>query len=88
MPQLFSDGTSKVIRLGSDLKAGLRPQVVVPRGTWQGSRLSAGAPLALQGTTVAPGFEFSDFEAGRRDMLLKLYPAQADLIRQLTRVKA
>ena len=85
MLQLFPDGRGKVIKIGSDLKAGLRPQVVVPRGTWQGSHLADGGQFALLGTTVAPGFEFTDFEAGVREMLVDLYPEYANLIRQLTR---
>ena len=85
MLQLFPDGSGRVIKIGSDLKAGLRPQVVVPRGTWQGSRLAAGGHFALLGTTVAPGFEFSDFEPGAREMLVDLYPEYQNLICQLTR---
>jgi hypothetical protein len=46
--------------LGTDIAAGQRPQVVVPKGWWQAAR-----PLgewALVGCTVAPGFDFSGFE--------------------------
>ena len=56
-----SDGTETTIhRLGSDLGAGERPQVVVPAQGWQAAR-STGA-WTLVGCTVAPGFEFSGFE--------------------------
>lgn len=37
-------------------------QAIVPSGIWQGSRLIEGGKWALLGTTVAPGFEFSDWE--------------------------
>jgi hypothetical protein len=37
------------------------------------------------GCTVAPGFDFRDFELGRRDDLLAEYPAHDALIRRLTR---
>ena len=47
-------------RLGVDLAAGERPQVVVPAGHWQMAR-SLGA-WTLVGCTVAPGFSFSGFE--------------------------
>ena len=40
---------------------------------------------ALLGCTVAPGFEFEDFELGKRDALLGEYPAYAEMIRSLTR---
>jgi predicted cupin superfamily sugar epimerase len=46
--------------LGPDLKAGERPQAVVPAHAWQTAR-SLG-DWTLIGCTVAPGFEFSGFE--------------------------
>jgi len=85
MLQLFPDGSGTIVRIGSDLSAGLRPQVVVPRDTWQGTRLATGGEFALLGTTVAPGFEFSDFEAGSRSDLLQSYPEFAEHIQALTR---
>lgn len=55
------DGEAAVShRLGNDLAAGERPQIVVPKGAWQSAR-SLGA-WTLVGCTVAPGFEFSGFE--------------------------
>lgn len=54
-----ADGTA-VIRLGSDLAAGERPQAVVPAGAWQAAE-SVGA-WTLVGCTVAPGFLFAGFE--------------------------
>ncbi len=85
MLQLQPDGSGKVVRLGSNILGGESPQVMVPRGVWQGSRLVAGGRFALLGTTVAPGFEFSDYETGRRNELLTAYPAYAELIVALTR---
>jgi predicted cupin superfamily sugar epimerase len=58
---LSEDGrASRVERLGADVLAGERPQVVVPRGCWQAAR-TTGA-FTLVSCTVAPGFEFSGFE--------------------------
>lgn len=50
-------------RLGSDLEGGERPQVVVPRLTWQ-SATSLG-DWTLVGCTVSPGFEFAGFELAK-----------------------
>jgi uncharacterized protein len=47
-------------RLGMDLEAGERPQVVVPAGAWQ-SATSLG-PWTLVGCTVSPAFTFDGFE--------------------------
>jgi predicted cupin superfamily sugar epimerase len=59
-----ADGTS-VVRLGSDVAAGDRPQAIVPAGAWQAAE-SLGA-WSLVGCTVAPGFEFTGFELAPRD---------------------
>jgi uncharacterized protein len=59
------------------------PQAVVPAGVWQ-----AAEPLdeaVLCGCTVAPGFDFADFEMGRGDELLRAYPDEEALIRRLLR---
>ena len=50
----------------------------------RGALLAAGGGFALLGCTVAPGFEYADYEDGRRDDLTAAYPAFADLIRALT----
>ena len=48
------------IVLGVDLATGERPQAVVPADWWQTAR-SLG-DWTLVGCTVAPGFDFSQFE--------------------------
>ena len=58
---VFEDARGMVTSvLGIDLKAGERPQVVVPAGAWQTAR-SLG-DWTLVGCTVAPGFDFAQFE--------------------------
>ncbi len=84
MLHLRPDGSHRVTILGSDLDAGQRPQVVVPRDVWQGARLVPGGRLALLGTTVAPGFDYADYETGERSALLARHPAARDLIVALT----
>jgi len=81
MLNLRPDGTGEVVILGQDLAAGHRLQHAVPRGVWQGSHLVPGGNFALMGTTVAPGFEFDDFELGDARALAADYPAYAGLIR-------
>ncbi len=83
MLQLLPDGTGRTRLLGPDVLKGQELQLVVPRGVWQGSFLEAGS-FALLGCTVAPGFDFADYEGGTRQALLQQYPDFADLIRRLT----
>lgn len=71
--------------LGSDVLKGEQPQVVVPKGVWQGTRLITGGKWALMGTTVAPGFEFEDFELGERQQMVKLFPQHREYIMKFTR---
>lgn len=85
MLQLHPDGSSEVITLGQDILNGQCVQTVVPQSTWQGCFLNEGGKFALMGVTVAPGFEFVDYESGCRDKLLEQYPNEHDLIVRLTR---
>lgn len=85
MLQLHPDGAAENITIGVDLTAGHRPQVVVAAGSWQGAALAEGGRFALLGTTVAPAFEFEDFELGQRAELIRRYPAVAAAITRLTR---
>ncbi len=85
MLQLWPDGSSKVLRLGHNITHGMQLQTVVPAAVWQGSRVIAGGRFALLGTTMAPGFDPSDYEPGARDLLIDAYPDRREMILALTR---
>ncbi len=85
MLQLRADGTGRLLTLGTDIDSGMLPQVLVPRGVWQGARLRPGGEFALLGTTVAPGFDLADYESGQQETLVAAYPEHRDLIIALTR---
>lgn len=84
MLQLLPDGSHGVVVLGNNLARDEMPQVVVPRGIWQGARLAAGGKWALLGTTVAPAFDYDDYESADRDELIRSYPDCAEMIASLT----
>ncbi len=52
--------------LGSDLENGQSFQIIIESGKWFGGTVLHENSYTLVGCTVAPGFEFVDFEVGRR----------------------
>jgi hypothetical protein len=60
-------------------------QCMVRAGCWFGSELVEGGSYALVGCTVAPGFDFEDFEMGKRLELMRAYPEHRRVIERLTR---
>jgi predicted cupin superfamily sugar epimerase len=84
MLQLFADGRSERVVIGKNLAAGERPQHVVRRGVWQGSRLAVNEGWALLGCTVSPGFEFVDYRDASYAELMEKWPGEAEMIRELT----
>lgn len=79
-----ADGAHSVARLGRTWDAEERPQVVVPAGVWQAA-VPVGREWSLCGCTVAPGFDFADFEMPSREELVARFPEQRKLIEGLTR---
>lgn len=76
----------QVIRLGNNPDNGETFQAVVPAGAWFASRPAKGSAYALVGCTVAPGFDFSDFEMAERTALQMQFPEFKQTIQELTRV--
>lgn len=69
--------------LGSNPDRGECFQAAVRAGSWFGAKAADG--FALVGCTVAPGFDFADFELARYEELKALHPQHEILIRQMTR---
>jgi predicted cupin superfamily sugar epimerase len=85
MLQIAPDGAGEIIVMGSGIETGMRPQHVVPGGFWQGARLCEGGKFALLGTTMSPGFDYADYESGKRGELLRMFPQHSAMLRVLTR---
>jgi predicted cupin superfamily sugar epimerase len=85
MLRLYPGGRGERVLIGTDLAAGQRPQIVVEKNIWQGSRLMKGGSWALMGCSVSPGFEFEDYEAGVREELLAGWPVWEEMVVGLTR---
>ncbi|WP_375447790.1 cupin domain-containing protein [uncultured Fibrella sp.] len=80
-------GTLSTIQLGNDPRRGDVFQAVVPAGAWFGAKpagLPGDPPFSLVGCTVAPGFNFADFELADLGTLLALFPQHEAVIQLLT----
>jgi uncharacterized protein len=74
-------------KVGLNLNSGEFPQLVVPAGCWFASEIESHSSedYTLVGCTVAPGFDFEDFELASADELSGLFPEHSSIIRRLTR---
>ena len=84
---LQEDGPCRWAHIGIDITSDQEPFVVVPGGTWQGTRLSANAVhgWTLLSVIVSPGFDWEDFQLGDRKVLSNRFPDWANEIAALTR---
>lgn len=82
---LYPDGESRVLFMGTNILSSQKPQLVVPKGTWIGGMVIEGEhKFSFMGTTVAPGFDFKDFELGNREQLIEKWPQHKGIIQDLT----
>ena len=81
---LYPDGKGEVVKVGSNLGAGERPQLYLPGGTFHTSRLAPGSSYALLASTEWPGVEPPDVEHGDIDALIEAYPDYREEIRAFT----
>ena len=59
-------------------------QFTVPKEYWFAAKVNDENSFALVGCTVSPGFDFADFELGKRNDLWKEYPQHGELIKKMT----
>jgi uncharacterized protein len=82
---LKQDGNLDIISLGSDIANGQLFQYVVPANCWFASRPAAKSKFSFVGCTVAPGFDFADFEMADAASLVKVFPQHETIIKTLCR---
>jgi predicted cupin superfamily sugar epimerase len=81
---ISGEGQLSETTLGRNFARGEVPQHVVPAGYWFGALPAKGSAFALAGCTVAPGFDFTDFELADRRQLLREFPQHKAWIERLT----
>ena len=78
------EGDYSYQKLGLDLDQNETPQVIVPAGYYFAAEVNDKTSYVLCGCTVAPGFDFADFEMPNRKELLEQFPQHKDVITKLT----
>lgn len=82
---LMHTGALNVVSLGNDIENGQLFQYVVPANCWFASRPATDSQFSFVGCTVAPGFDFADFELATAKDLAAQYPQHAAIIKELCR---
>ncbi len=72
------------ILLGNNPDKGESLQAIIPAGKWFGSRVKNQEGYALVSCTVAPGFDFHDFELANAAALSKQFPEHRELIQEMS----
>ncbi|KAA3620138.1 MAG: cupin domain-containing protein [Calditrichaeota bacterium] len=81
---ISTEGHYTTLSLGTGIENGQHFQCSVPAGIWFGATVDLPNSFSLVGCTVAPGFDFADFEFGKYDELVKLCPEQKNIIALLS----
>ncbi len=82
---ITEEGELLEVVLGNDPEKGERLQYTIMEDTWFAARTNQPNSYSLIGCTVAPGFDFEDFELGMRDDLIATFPLYKQIINELTR---
>jgi len=77
-------GAYSTLKLGRNIENGDSFQAVVRAGCWFAATVNNTEAYALVGCTVAPGFDFADFEMADRDRLSEIHPQHRDIIEKYT----
>ena len=75
----------RTIILGNNIGNGEIPQAKIPANVWFGSRVKNSIGYSLVSCTVAPGFDFLDFELADRETLTLEFPHLKETILAFTK---
>ncbi|MCF8298726.1 MAG: cupin domain-containing protein [Saprospiraceae bacterium] len=76
-------GELSVFKLGSNFENDEQFQITIPKESWFAAKVIHKNSFTLVGCTVAPGFEFADFELGKKDKLIQKYPQHKEILDSL-----
>lgn len=78
------EGKLQCYLLGNNIENNESPQITIPARTWFAAHLKKAKDYALVSCSVAPGFEFTEFELAEREQLLETFPDLKDTILNFT----
>jgi len=84
MHLIESNGHHRQFFLGENPELDEQHQAIIPNSTWFGSRVDQPDSYTLVSCTMAPGFEFADFDLRDREKLLREFPEHREIIERLT----
>jgi predicted cupin superfamily sugar epimerase len=73
------------IAIGNNIENGEVPQFLIPANTWFAAKIKNESGYSLVSCTVAPGFDFMDFELAKREDLIEQFPTYESIIVEFTR---
>lgn len=79
-----NDGNLLKIILGDDLDNNEYLQYVIAGNTWFAVELTNKNSYSLMNCIVSPGFDYGDFELGKKNDLLNKFPQHSKLITRMT----
>lgn len=81
------NGSGKLfeLNLGNNPDKSEHLQIAIPRNSWFAAEVKEPGSYCLMGCTVAPGFDYEDFELGKRNTLIRKFPQHQNIIRRFTR---
>ena len=81
----IKEGVLNTIILGNNLENGEVVQTTIPANTWFASRVKNLKGYSFVSCTVAPGFDFADFELAKREDLINEFPNLKETIEKFTK---
>lgn len=82
--RVILDDQIAIINLGNNIEKGEVPQAIIPANSWFASSVKNATGYSLVSCTVAPGFNFMDFELAGRDNLINQFPHLKNIIEKFT----
>lgn len=81
---LLNKEKNETIILGNDILNNEKPQCLIPKNTWFAAEVIEPENYSLVSCSVAPGFDFNDFQLAKRSDLLNAFPDYSHIIMKFT----